>query len=142
MIDKDFVQRKIALIEEEVERISEFNGLTWKDIVKNYRTQALVERLLERIIIRAIDVNEHIIAELGADVPFTRTYRETFLRLADLGVYPEEFAKKIAPSAGLRNALVHGYNTIDEQLLHRSIGEAMRDFNEYGKYILAFCAQP
>lgn len=139
MFDHDFIKRKIALIEEDLNRLSEFKDFTLEQIAKDYMKQAVVERLLERIITRAIDVNQHVIVEKGSDISFPRKYRETFLCLADLGVYPKEFAEKIAPSAGLRNALVHDYNNIDKDILHKSIGEAMKEFNEYGKYIFAFC---
>ena len=138
MLNRDFVRRKISLIEDELTRLIEFEKLTLGEIASDYRTQAIVERLLERIIGRALDVNQHIIAEKGAELQSITKYRETFLRLAELGVYPQEFAEEIAPSAGFRNALVHDYNHIDPRILQKSIGEAVREFNEYGKYVLKF----
>ena len=66
------------------------------------------------------------------------TKQETFLRLADVGVYSHEFAQKIAPSAGLRNALVHEYDNIDPTMLEKSIGEAIQEFAEYAQYVLVF----
>jgi len=138
MLDNDFVKRKISLIQDELMRLGEFANLTIDEIAKDYRTQAIVERLLERIIGRAVDINQHLIAERGAHLETIRKYRDTFLRLADLGVYPQEFAIRIAPSAGLRNALVHDYNDIDREVLQKSIGEAIAEFNDYTKYVLAF----
>lgn len=138
MIDTEFIKRKVALITEELERLKEFKDLTIDETAKDFRTQATVERLLERIITRAIDINQHLLTEKGVDIRLARTYRETFLRLADIGVCPHEFAAKIAPCAGLRNALVHDYNNIDKEILHKSIKEAIVEFNEYGKYVLAF----
>ncbi|TSC77738.1 MAG: hypothetical protein G01um101433_491 [Parcubacteria group bacterium Gr01-1014_33] len=138
MLDSDFVKRKIGLIQDELMRLGEFANLTIDEIAKDYRTQAIVERLLERIIGRAVDINQHLIAECGAHLETVRKYRDTFLRLADLEVYPHEFATQIAPSVGLRNALVHDYNDIDREVLQKSIGEAIAEFNDYTKYILAF----
>ncbi len=138
MIDTEFIKRKIALITEELERLKEFKALTLDDTSKDFKTQATVERLLERIITRAIDINQHILAEKGVDMRLARTYRETFLRLADIGVYSHAFAITIAPSAGLRNALVHDYNNIDKKILHKSITNTIIEFNEYGKYVLSF----
>lgn len=138
MIDTEFIKRKVALITEELERLKEFKDLTIDETAKDFRTQATVERLLERIITRAIDINQHILVEKGVDLKLARTYRETFLWLADIGVYPHEFAIKLAPCAGLRNALVHDYNNIDKEILHKGIAEAIVEFNEYGKYVLAF----
>lgn len=138
MLNKEFVRRKIALIEDELSRLTEFENLTLKEAAEDFKTQAVVERLLERIIGRALDVNQHIIAEKGAHLKSVTRYRETFLRLAELGVYPPDFAAKIAPSAGFRNALVHDYNDIDPDILQKSVGEAIREYNEYAGYVLAF----
>jgi len=60
------------------------------------------------------------------------------MRLVDLDIYPREFAEQIAKSAGLRNVLVHEYNTINPELLQKSIGGAIKEFNEYTKYVLSF----
>lgn len=52
---------------------------------------------------RAIDINEHLISELatGQEDKITRlTYRDTFLKLTALGIYPQTFAEQMATSAG------------------------------------------
>lgn len=138
MVNKEFIQRKISLIQDELMRLTEFENLTLEQIDKDFKSQAIVERILERVITRAIDVNQHFIAELGGQLPAVKTYRETFLRLSDLGIYSTDFAQKIAPCAGLRNALVHDYNNIDPEILRKSMGTAIQEFNEYTKYILSF----
>lgn len=138
MLDKDFIKRKVTFIEKELMVLAKYQHLTFEETAGNFETQAIVERLLERIITRAIDINRHIIVEMGTHLAPITKYRETFLRLAELKIYPTEFAEKIAPSAGLRNALVHDYNNIDKDILKKSIKEATQEFNEYGKYILDF----
>lgn len=138
MLDKDFIKRKITFIEKELMVLAKYQHMTFEETAENFETQAIVERLLERIITRAIDINRHVISEMGAHLAPITKYRETFLRLAELKIYPTEFAEKLAPSAGFRNALVHDYNNIDKDILKKSIKEAIQEFNEYGKYILDF----
>lgn len=138
MLNKEFVKRKIAFMETELLALAKYKEMTFEETTKSFETQAIVERLLERIITRSIDINRHIIAEVGAHLEPVTKYRETFLRLVDLSIYSKEFAEKIAPSAGLRNALVHDYNNIDKNILKKSIQDAIKEFNEYGKYILDF----
>lgn len=138
MINKDLIQRKLALNQGDLEHLKEFGGFIIDKIAHDPGKHAACERYLERLIGRAIDINQHIIAELGDSTLKVTRYRETFLALADLGVYPKEFAKQIAPSAGLRNALVHEYNNIDPEMLKKSIGEAINEFNKYAQYILTF----
>ena len=95
MIRADFVNRKCRLIAEDLSHLLNFKDDSLEDIAGDFVKLAAVERLLERIIMRAIDVNLHLIGELssGMDEKTTRlTYRGSFLRLADYGVCPESFA--------------------------------------------------
>lgn len=142
MLNKDLIKRKVSLIETELLVLAKYKDLTFEETAKDFETQAIVERLLERMITRAIDINRHILTELGTQLAPTTKYRETFLRLYELDLYPEDFAKKIAPCAGFRNALVHDYNNIDKNILKKSIKKAIEEFNEYGKYILKFINKP
>jgi len=67
-----------------------------------------------------------------------RRYEETFTDLAGLGVYSEEFGKAIAPSAGLRNRLVHEYDNVDEKIVYHSVGEALSQYAQYCDFVLRF----
>jgi uncharacterized protein YutE (UPF0331/DUF86 family) len=138
MLDHDLIKRKLHLNQKELERLQKFEHMTIEEVAADEAQHAACERYLERLIGRAIDINRHIIGEIGDVTLSVSRYRDTFLALANLGVYPKEFAEKIAPSVGLRNALVHDYNNIDEVLFKKSIGEAIEEYNEYAKYILAF----
>ncbi|MCL6645753.1 MAG: DUF86 domain-containing protein [Dehalococcoidia bacterium] len=55
-----------------------------------------------------------------------------------LGVYPQEFADRIARSAGLRNILVHDYNDADRKIVHASITSCLRDYHRYVEYVRDF----
>ena len=134
MLRKDFVQRKLQLIAEDLGHLLHFRDLSWRELTGDFVQAAAVERILERIIMRAIDVNEHLISELstGAEDRITRlSYRDTFLWLSELGVYSREFAERIAKSAGLRNILVHDYNDLDREILHSSIKSCLEDYRFY-----------
>jgi uncharacterized protein YutE (UPF0331/DUF86 family) len=138
MLDTDFLTRKAKMIQEELAHLEEFKQYSFDEIAKDFRKLAVVERLLEKIIMRAIDINQHIIAEMGNGVQESRGYEQTFLGLAELGVYPEEFAKTVAPSAGLRNRLVHEYDKLDQEIIYKSVGEALEQYAKYCDYILKY----
>lgn len=101
---------------------------------------AAVERMLERVVMRAIDVNEHMISELatGEGRATRLTYRDTFLMLTDMGVYPKKFAEEIARSAGLRNILVHDNNDVARKIVYASIRACLRDYHRYIECVDAF----
>ena len=138
MIDQALVKRKLHLNQQELKWLEAFAPLTIDAVAKDPGKYAACERFLERLISRAIAINQHILADRGEVTLNVLRYRDTFLRLADLGVYPREFAEQIAPSAGLRNALVHDYNNLDPKMLEKSIKEAITEYNDYAKYVLAF----
>jgi uncharacterized protein YutE (UPF0331/DUF86 family) len=134
MLRPEFVERKLQLIAEELGLLTGFRDTTYDQLVNDAIRLAAVERMLERIVIRAIDVNEHLIAALatGEEARSTRlTYRHTFLALADLGVYSRAFAQRIAASAALRNIMVHEYNDVDHRIVHGSIRAALEDYTAY-----------
>lgn len=141
MVRREFVRRKLHLIAEDLGRLLEFRDDSLEALTADFVRMAAVERLLERIVMRAIDVNEHLIGELasGREDRTTRlTYRETFVRLADLGIYPREFADRIARSAGLRNILVHDYNDVDRTIVHSAIGSCLEEYRRYVEAVDAF----
>lgn len=139
MLRKDLIERKISLIQDDLGRLAEFKRHTFEDIAADFVKQAAVERMLERIISRAVDINEHLIGALGTkDTSPPKDYRETFLRLVELGVYPKEFAEEIGKSIGVRNLLVHEYDKVDQRKIYDSIGDCLRDYAKYIEYLMAF----
>ena len=143
MVRREFVQRKLALIAEDLERLAEFRDETLESLRADEIRLAAVERMLERVVMRAIDVNVHLVSELSKGEGGTSrlTYRDTFRMLEPLGVYSREFAERIAESAGLRNVLVHDYNDADHRIVHGSIVACLRDYHEYVGSVSAFVDQ-
>ena len=138
MLDKNFITRKIKLIQEEISRLEELSNYTFKEIDTDFIKKYSVERALEKIIMRAIDINQHIIAENAVGDEKLRGYEDTFYVLAELGIYPLEFGKQIAPSAGLRNRLVHEYNDTQDEIIYNSVKDAITQYTEYCNFILKF----
>ncbi|MCK6462488.1 MAG: DUF86 domain-containing protein [Candidatus Pacebacteria bacterium] len=139
MLNIDFIKRKISLIQDEVVKLSDLAKYTLDEIANDFIKQAAVERVLERIIARAIDINQHIIAESeNKNISAPKDYKETFTSLAELGIYDKSFAEEISKSVGTRNILVHEYDKIDYSRVYNSIGDCLRDYNKYCDYILKF----
>lgn len=139
MIRKDFVKRKISLIQDDLSHLTNFNDLSFDEIAKDAIRQAAVERFLERIINRAVDINQYLISELATkDTSPPKDYKETFTVLAGLGIYSKEFAAEISKSVGTRNKLVHEYNNIDRNMIYQSVGDCLRDYHQYCDFILEF----
>jgi uncharacterized protein YutE (UPF0331/DUF86 family) len=143
MVRPELVRRKLQLIAEDLAHLVKFRGDTLESLGEDFIRMAALERIIERIVSRAIDVNMHLISELavGDEEKITRiTYRESFLRLADLQVCPREVAGRVSRSAGLRNILVHDYNDVDRSILHGSIEDCLRDITAYVECVDGFIA--
>ncbi|KPK43928.1 MAG: hypothetical protein AMK74_05995 [Nitrospira bacterium SM23_35] len=139
MIRENFILRKITLIQNELVHLADLAKYSLQEITRDFIKQAALERYLERIINRAIDINHHLISELSTkDTNPPLDYAETFLRLADCGICPEEFARRIARSVGTRNILVHEYDVVDYNSIYSSITDCLKDYHEYCDYILDF----
>ena len=136
MLDKNFITRKIKLIQEEIAKVEELSNYTFEEIKDDFIKRYSVERALEKIIMRAIDINQHIIAENAIGYETIRGHEDTFHILTKLNVYPEAFSKQIAPSAGLRNRLVHEYNDTKDEIIYNSVADAITQYTEYCNYIL------
>ena len=139
MVNKNFVKRKITLIDEELVGLEKLGQYSLQEVASDFIKLSATERILERIVVRAIDINEHLIAELAdKETKSPLSYGETFLRLVDFKVYPEEFAQSILRSVKTRNKLVHDYDKLDAGQIYSSIKECLEDYYKYCEHILHF----
>lgn len=141
MLRPEFVRRKLQLVTDDLGLLDRFRGVAHDALVEDPLALATVERLLERIVMRAVDVNQHLVVALatGHETRTTRlTYRDSFTRLGDLGVLPDDFAHEIARSAGLRNVLVHDYNDADRRLVHAAVDRCLDQYPRYVLHVQAF----
>jgi uncharacterized protein YutE (UPF0331/DUF86 family) len=129
MIDVELVTRKMVLITADLQALVPLAHRPLEDYIASPTDEVLVERYLERIIGRMIDINYHLITEAGHPPP--RDYFDSFTQLARIGVLPHAFATQIAASAGLRNRLVHEYDEIDPVRVYAGLQAAARDVPEY-----------
>jgi uncharacterized protein YutE (UPF0331/DUF86 family) len=135
-VDKVLIKRKISLISEDIIHLKPLAGLSLSGYLDKYENEILTERYLERIIGRMIDINYHIITELGHPPP--RDYFQSFVELGRLKVIPFDLADRLTSAAGLRNRLAHEYDDIDEKLVYSSLQSCFKDIPPYLKAIHSF----
>lgn len=129
-LDKAVVRRKLEVIVEDLKALEPVQHRKKEEYVKDFFMRKAVERMLQELIEAAIDINVHIIAESGSPVP--EDYYESFIRAGDIGILSPALAEKLAPSAGLRNRLVHQYDSLD----HAIVLDAVKMAEElYPRYI-------
>lgn len=137
MLDKKLIKEKINLIQSDLIHLGDYKNLSFDELAKNYATHKTIERIIEVIINEAIDINQHLIVELGkGKLPFD--YKDSFLLLAELKILPEKFAQKTSNSVGLRNILVHQYRKLDEKIFYGSIKDCLLEYTQFCRYILDY----
>ena len=135
-VDRELVTRKLLLITQDLDAVAPFATKPVSTFLESRVDQAVVERLLERVIGRMIDVKYHLITECGHPPP--SDYHASFLKLAELGIVDHEFARRIARCAGLRNRLVHEYEEIDPRKVFESLQAARDDIVTYVRSVQSY----
>jgi uncharacterized protein YutE (UPF0331/DUF86 family) len=128
-VEKDIIKSKLAIMVRNLKALEEISRRAMADYEQDLLLRKATERLLQELIEAAVDVNTHLIVQSGGMVP--DTYYECFLEIGALGIIPNNLARVLAPSAGLRNRLVHEYDRIDDTVVHHATGEAVKAYTEY-----------
>jgi uncharacterized protein YutE (UPF0331/DUF86 family) len=137
-VDAAVIRRKLAHIAAALDGLRPIGRLSLDAYGTRFYERKAAERLLQEAIEAALDINAHLIAELGGEVP--GEYYGGFLRMADLGLVPPELARSLAPSAGLRNRLVHEYEALDDAKVLASIGTLLELYPRYLQAVEAYLA--
>lgn len=139
-IDPQLVTRKLLLIAADIAALESIRARGGDAYARSWIDQAVVERYLERVIGRMIDVNYHLLTASGHPPP--ADYHASFVRLAEIGVLEPEFARRIASAAGLRNRLVHDYEGLDHAKVFAALVAALADVPTYIERVNAHLITP
>ncbi len=131
-LDVDVLGEKLRLIRLLLADLDQVGETTAERLRTDRLLRHAVERILTQLVDLAVAINGHIASVIEGRAP--ATYRESFAAAARAGALDEELAAELAPSAGLRNVLVHEYVDIDLDLVAASVPLA-RD--GYGRYVAA-----
>lgn len=135
-IDAAIVRGKLGHIMTSLDLLRPMRAMSLADYRARVWERKGIERVLQEAIEAALDINAHVIAERGLDVP--DDYFGGFIKLGEIGIVPAELAGALAPSAGLRNRLVHEYDAVDDAKVLAAVG-TMLDL--YPRYIHAIEAE-
>lgn len=133
MTDPLLVRRKLNKMIEYLKQLENVNQYTLENYLDNFFIKRTAERLIQLIVETATDINGHLIVSNENKPP--SDYYSSFIKLGEYKILDKNFAKKIAPSAGLRNRLVHEYEEIDDKIVYKSIQKTIRMYKKYIKKI-------
>lgn len=132
-IEEAIIRRKLGIMAENLAALIPIEGMTTEEYLDDVYKRKATERLLQELIEAAVDINTHIIVQTGNASPVD--YYESFIKLGELKVISAGLAEKLAPSAGLRNRLVHEYDLLEHSLILDAVKLAERLYSEYIKEV-------
>lgn len=129
----DLIINKLIKMEEYIGELEKYKPESYQEYKNDQLKRYAVERLIQLIIDLALDVNNILIK--NSDHYPAKDYFTSFLELVDLEILPEEFAKDIAPSTGIRNRLVHEYEKVDNRVVFDNLDKLINYYLDYIKYV-------
>ncbi len=121
--------KKITLIQEYLRQLGEYLVECQGGEHPSDKTVFSIERLFQLVVDEAVDVNALILEKEKKQLPDTN--QGTFEALVDIGVLSKTLYAKIAGSVGLRNRLVHRYETVQRSVLLREAPRYVEAYKEY-----------
>jgi len=125
-VDAAVVHAKLRLMRQLLDDLDSVGAVDRAAIEQDRMLRHAVERILIQLVELSAGVNAHL-AAAGLGVGAV-SYRESFLPAARAGVLPQQLAERLAPSAELRNVLVHEYLTVDLDQVVAGVALARTDF--------------
>lgn len=133
MTDLDLVAKKLAFLESCVADLRRLARPA--DLRIDLREERFVAHTLQLAIQSILDVASHIVSDNRLGEP--ETNRELFEHMANGGWVSREFAETLAQMAGFRNVLVHGYTTVNLDVLEEVATERLDDLLRFSREIRA-----
>jgi uncharacterized protein YutE (UPF0331/DUF86 family) len=130
------VYRRLQKIRENLDLLRSAAEAPVEKFVSDALLYSATEHAVQVSIQAVIDICAYLVKRAQAHMP--EEYRDLPLLASRLGVFPEEFAKRLVGMVGMRNVLVHMYLDVDLTLVHRMLQENLDDFNEFARYVDAY----
>jgi len=138
-LDIDIIRAKIAISQDNLKALEPIKEMSRDEYFRDLYKRKATERLMQELIEAAIDVNTHMVVGSGHAPP--DDYYQSFIRAGELGILSPDLAEKLAPSAGLRNRLVHEYERIDHSIILKAVSMAEEYYPRYIEEISDFLAR-
>jgi uncharacterized protein YutE (UPF0331/DUF86 family) len=126
LVDSILVLRKLSEMEQYLQQIREFAGLSLDEYSSDWKTQRIVERTLHLMIELCIDIANHFISDKGLRVPVS--YSDSFRVLEESGLISSSTYEVMSKMAKFRNIVVHHYEKVDASIVITILRRHLDDF--------------
>ena len=127
-LDRQLLAERAATLERHLGRIATHLPARPEDLAAGDACDVVILHLWQAVQL-AIDLALSACSDLRLGTP--ASYADAFVRLTSAGKLDAELAQRLARAAGLRNLMVHAYDSIDLARLHGAATNGPRDLRAF-----------
>lgn len=124
------------MIRHGLSRLREKQGVELETFLGDPDIQDVVLHNLQLAVQAALDAALHVISDSGWELP--RTGGGAFEVLARHGVVDLPLGERLRAAVALRNRLIHAYDTLDLERIHRIYHQDLGDLEEFCSALVAY----
>ena len=132
------IERRLDELNERLARLEPLRNRNRSDFDSDPYLRDIVERNLEISAQCVIDICNKIISIENAQRP--DDYYGAILRMGEIGILPADFARRLAPIAGFRNILIHGYVQINWDQVYKNM-QQVNDLVLFAEHVRQWLAK-
>ena len=130
------IKTKLESLRKCLDRIESKKPETLEDLIQDIDTQDIIALNLERSVQLCVDIANHVLSSLD-DAP-AMSMAESFERLSEKKIIPNELAKNFKKAVGFRNLSVHAYYKIDWHLVWNILEGDLKDLVRFLECVQSF----
>ncbi|TYO93793.1 type VII toxin-antitoxin system HepT family RNase toxin [Desulfallas thermosapovorans] len=129
MVDKEVVQHKISVIEDNLAKLEILAQLSPEEFLDKFYYVESAKHLIQVSIEAMLDIAHHVIARERFRTP--KTYAEALLILVEQGILPQKKEPVFLQMAKFRNRVVHLYHDVDDKEVYQILIRNLDDFRTF-----------
>jgi uncharacterized protein YutE (UPF0331/DUF86 family) len=137
-LDRVVITAKLRMMRRLLDELEGLGPVDTERFAAEFGTQLIVERIVSQLVDLAASINAHVVAVRTKAPP--ADLQSSFAAASDTGVIDHDLARRLAPSAGLRNVLVHAYVDLDLARLVTAVPLAVEQYGEYVRQVARWVA--
>jgi uncharacterized protein YutE (UPF0331/DUF86 family) len=134
LVDTSILLRRMAIVRHCLNRLEKHSHMSTSEFMSDIDAQDIVLRNLQVGIQASLDIALHIVSDEGWELPGAST--GTFDILSRHGVLPQELADRLRLAVQMRSLLVHAYDAIDMQRVHRTCQDCVSDLELFAECVV------